>query len=246
LPGSAPSLKKTRHEGGALPFRVFDKIQRVAPGAIVENKRLGAALAFPRELQASYLPNIGGAIHDASGRQTIWRRRVCRRRGERRAVRLSRRRPEAEPDQGPIVTTACVSLRDEIVPPSWVTPAPWQGVGFQGIGRSTPMAGWRRRVPGAGRFAIDGLLPSRARLRTDDRSRSSPSSKCAALLSHDLGCHFYFARRVSFLSCADIPLAPALPAPDPRPQSPNHFPRHQPGKLDGSRSPNQVKPSRSA
>ena len=43
--------------GAALPFRVFDKIQTVAPGAIVENKRLGAALAFARELQASYPPN---------------------------------------------------------------------------------------------------------------------------------------------------------------------------------------------
>jgi Winged helix-turn helix len=46
-----------RHEGVALPFRVFDKIQMVAPGAIVENKQLGAALAFARELQASYPPN---------------------------------------------------------------------------------------------------------------------------------------------------------------------------------------------
>ena len=46
-----------RHEGVALPFRVFDKIQTVAPGAIVENKRLGAALAFARERQASYPPN---------------------------------------------------------------------------------------------------------------------------------------------------------------------------------------------
>jgi hypothetical protein len=46
-----------RHDGGALPFRVFDKIQTVAPGAIVDNKRLGAALAFVQELQASYPPN---------------------------------------------------------------------------------------------------------------------------------------------------------------------------------------------
>jgi len=46
-----------RHNGVALPFRVFDKIQTVAPGAIVENKRLGAALAFARERQASYPPN---------------------------------------------------------------------------------------------------------------------------------------------------------------------------------------------
>jgi hypothetical protein len=33
-----------RHEGVALPFRVFGKIQTVAPGAIAESKRLGAAL----------------------------------------------------------------------------------------------------------------------------------------------------------------------------------------------------------
>ena len=44
-------------EGTSLPFRMFDKIQTVQPGAIVENKRLGAALAFARELQASYPPN---------------------------------------------------------------------------------------------------------------------------------------------------------------------------------------------
>jgi hypothetical protein len=84
-----------RHEGVALPFRVFDKIQTVAPGAIVENKRLGEALAFARELQASYPPKRRGAIHDASGRQTTWRRRVCRRRAGHHATLLSRRRPEA-------------------------------------------------------------------------------------------------------------------------------------------------------
>jgi hypothetical protein len=33
-----------RHEGNALPFRVFDKILTVAPGAIVENKRRGAGV----------------------------------------------------------------------------------------------------------------------------------------------------------------------------------------------------------
>jgi hypothetical protein len=36
---------------------VFDKIQTVQPGAIVESKRLGAALAFVKERQASYPPN---------------------------------------------------------------------------------------------------------------------------------------------------------------------------------------------
>ena len=46
-----------RHNGVALPFRVFDKIETVAPGAIVYNKRLGAVLALVREQQASYPPN---------------------------------------------------------------------------------------------------------------------------------------------------------------------------------------------
>jgi hypothetical protein len=44
-------------EGTPLPFRVFDKIQTVTPAAIVENKRLGAALAMVREHQATYAPN---------------------------------------------------------------------------------------------------------------------------------------------------------------------------------------------
>jgi hypothetical protein len=44
-------------EGMPLPFRVFDKIQTVTPGAIVENKRLGAALAMVKEHQATYTPN---------------------------------------------------------------------------------------------------------------------------------------------------------------------------------------------
>ena len=33
-------------DGTSLPFRVFDKIQTVEPGAIVENKRLAAVLAL--------------------------------------------------------------------------------------------------------------------------------------------------------------------------------------------------------
>jgi hypothetical protein len=44
-------------EGSSLPFRVFDKIQTVTPGAIVENKRLGAALAMVKEHQATYTPS---------------------------------------------------------------------------------------------------------------------------------------------------------------------------------------------
>jgi hypothetical protein len=44
-------------EGVSLPFRVFDKIQTVQPGAIVENKRLGAALALVKAHQETYAPN---------------------------------------------------------------------------------------------------------------------------------------------------------------------------------------------
>jgi hypothetical protein len=41
-------------EGVSLPFRVFDEIQTVQPGTIVENKRLGAALALVKQMQDSY------------------------------------------------------------------------------------------------------------------------------------------------------------------------------------------------
>ena len=44
-------------EGASVPFRVFDKIQTVTQGAIVENKRLGAALALVKEHQATYAPH---------------------------------------------------------------------------------------------------------------------------------------------------------------------------------------------
>jgi Winged helix-turn helix len=44
-------------EGISLPFRKFDKIQTVEPGEIVENKRLGAALAMVKQHQDSYEPH---------------------------------------------------------------------------------------------------------------------------------------------------------------------------------------------
>jgi hypothetical protein len=40
-----------RYNGVELAYRTFDKIQQVDQGAIIENKRLGAALAFIREQQ---------------------------------------------------------------------------------------------------------------------------------------------------------------------------------------------------
>jgi hypothetical protein len=44
-------------EGTPVPFRVFDKIQTVTPGAMVEDKRLGAALAMVKAHQATYAPH---------------------------------------------------------------------------------------------------------------------------------------------------------------------------------------------
>ena len=46
-----------RFDGTTLPFRVFDKIRTVRPGAIVENKRLGAVLALVKEQQAAFAPH---------------------------------------------------------------------------------------------------------------------------------------------------------------------------------------------
>ena len=43
--------------GMPLSFRVFDKIRTVDPGTIVENKRLGAALALVKQQQAAFAPH---------------------------------------------------------------------------------------------------------------------------------------------------------------------------------------------
>jgi hypothetical protein len=58
-------------EGISLPFRKFDKIQTVEPGEIVENKRLGAALAM--------------VTRRGSGRRTTWKHRASRQRDGLRA-----------------------------------------------------------------------------------------------------------------------------------------------------------------
>lgn len=43
-----------RHDGADLPFRVFDKIATMAPGVVVERKRLTEALAHVQAQQAAY------------------------------------------------------------------------------------------------------------------------------------------------------------------------------------------------
>lgn len=45
-----------RHNGVALAYSSFDKIRQVNQAAIVDNKRLGAALAMAREIQAQMTP----------------------------------------------------------------------------------------------------------------------------------------------------------------------------------------------
>lgn len=42
---------EVRWQGHSLPYRVFDKEQRVSPAAVVENKRLGHALAVVKALR---------------------------------------------------------------------------------------------------------------------------------------------------------------------------------------------------
>ena len=51
--GEAPSSPQppVRYRGLDLPYTTFDKLPQVSQGAIVENKHLGAALAFIREQQ---------------------------------------------------------------------------------------------------------------------------------------------------------------------------------------------------
>ena len=67
--------------GTTLGFRVFDKIQTVQPGAIVDNKRLSAVLEQVKAQQAAYSARHSEGTLLASGRRTTLRRRVCRRRG---------------------------------------------------------------------------------------------------------------------------------------------------------------------
>jgi hypothetical protein len=49
---------EVRHKGQILPYRTYDRVARVDQGAIVENKRLGAALEMCRKLQAQMPPKL--------------------------------------------------------------------------------------------------------------------------------------------------------------------------------------------
>ena len=81
--------------GATLGFKVFDKIQTVQPGAIVDNKRLSAVLEQVKAQQAAYPARQQRGHAARRDRQTTSRRRVCRRRGGPHAAVLPRLRPEA-------------------------------------------------------------------------------------------------------------------------------------------------------
>jgi hypothetical protein len=70
-------------EGTSLSFRVFDKIQTVTQGAIVENKRLGAALAMVKAQQTAYERSGVAMTRCGNGHRTIWRHPVCQQRADR-------------------------------------------------------------------------------------------------------------------------------------------------------------------
>ena len=81
--------------GTALGFKVFDKIQTVQPGAIVDNKRLSAVLEQVKAQQAATRRDSSAGTLRGSDRRTTSRRQVCRRRGAHHATVLPRLRPEA-------------------------------------------------------------------------------------------------------------------------------------------------------
>ena len=61
-----------RHKGVELAYRTFDKLGHVPEGAIIENKRLGAALAFIREqqIERAEVRSGEGAAPPRSARRT--------------------------------------------------------------------------------------------------------------------------------------------------------------------------------
>ena len=118
-------------------------------------------------------------------RRTTSKRRVARRRGERHALLLSRRPPETEPDRGPLLA-AGVLLCNGIARPGWATNAPWQGLDFQGIGRSTRCWLGDRRVAGADRFrSAPDLIGVRLR-PTISLTGCSPEEPASASPDHCL------------------------------------------------------------
>lgn len=81
-----------RWRGHSLPYRVFDKEQRVNQGEIVENKRLGAALAFVKAQQDLERPPPRVRTNSEAGGYQA--------RPKRRAGPLSAAQPSRHPPSG--------------------------------------------------------------------------------------------------------------------------------------------------
>jgi hypothetical protein len=80
-------------EGTPLPFRVFDKIQTVQPGTIVDNKRRGAGLGERAAGQvcaaSASLRSRSGAAAEQSGSAGFAVENAAAAQGDRRASRLT-------------------------------------------------------------------------------------------------------------------------------------------------------------
>ena len=207
--------------GAALGFKLFDKIQTVQPAAIVDNKRLSAVLEQIKVQQAAYPARQQRGTWRVGDRRTTSRRRVCRQRGGRHAMALPQRRPIAPKPatiapwrgwvfEGSEDLLRCSKRRDAgLATAEWREPT-----------RSDRLPVHRSEF--SNRLFLGGLLPSRARFRfTGHRHSSSiptsaaiqmrcstPLRRCspsrAPRARRERECHLYFARRVTFLSCADI------------------------------------------
>ena len=206
--------------GATLGFKVFDKIQTVQPGAIVDNKRLSAVLEQVKAQQAAY-PARQQRGHGARQRPP----NNLEAPGLPSKGRAPRHGATAAPADRPQAGHHRAVAR----------------VGFSGIGRSTPMlaedggsatAEWREptssdRLPvhrsesptGYSSAGCSPAEPASASPVTDNSSSipiqrgnqmrcSTPLRRCspsrAARARRQRECHLYFARRVTFLSCADI------------------------------------------
>ena len=154
---AGPWLGAQEGRGGELPgravrgsvqrsdarFKVFDKIQTVQPGAIVDNKRLSAVLeqvkaqqaAYPARQQRGHVArqrppkNLEAPGLPSKGRAP---RHLCSQRLQPEAAM-----PDGADGHGGL--SFRVPFNGDAHRPSWLAPCRGR-VGFSGIGRSTPMA----------------------------------------------------------------------------------------------------------
>jgi len=109
--------------GATLGFKVFDKIQTVQPGAIVDNKRLAPYWSRSRRSRPPTRRGSSAGTLRGGDRPTTSKRRVCRRRGVHHATAAFPCTPFNGDATGQAGHHRAVAR-----------------VGFSGIGRSTPMA----------------------------------------------------------------------------------------------------------